>query len=132
MKMIKQRNDNDCMLAAVAMVAGKEYDDIYTPEFVQKVVDARGCNHELTMEVMARAGLKPWTIYVHGHLDSYERRLLLGRTAVFSVASLNNRGGGHAVAWDGRDVFDPSPKLIYQWLEHLVIETIYTFDEVKR
>ena len=132
MNMIKQRNDTDCALAAIAMIAGVDYDDLWLSEFVEKVVKAKGCGPELTDEALAIAGFTNREHYISCYtwgLSSDHRRLLWGRKAILSVPSLNYERGYHAVAWDGFRVFDPSPKQVYQWLEQLQITNAVIFNE---
>lgn len=135
MQLIKQRNNNDCMLAAIAMVVGKQYDELWTPEFVQRVVDGHGCNAELTAEALKIAGYHAKVDYWQVHtwdINDDAKRLLLGRRAILSVPSLNFQHGSHAVAWDGLKAYDPSPRQVYQWLEHLQPTSVIVFNEVKQ
>lgn len=135
MQLIKQRNSSDCMLAAIAMVVGKQYDELWTPEFVQRVVDGHGCNDDLTAEALKiaghRLGTDCWQVYTWT-INGDTKRLLWGRRAILSVPSLNYQHGSHAIAWDGRTVYDPSKLQVYQWLEHVQPTSVIVFNEVKQ
>lgn len=132
MKIIQQRNDNDCMLAAIATVLGREYDDLWTPAFVERVIAEKGCNAGLSTEALAVAGLKEnrdyWHIYTH-QSNAWTKALLKGRRAIISVNSLNNQHGSHAVAWDGANLLDVSNKQAYRYLSSVVINTVWIFNE---
>lgn len=133
MKLIQQRNDSDCMLAALAMVLGREYDDLWTPAFVAKVQAAPGCTHDLLREAWIIAGLKENrdVFSVYAGYDNFElvKKMLRGRRAVLSVPSLNNKDGHHAVAWSGTELLDPSTQRTYRWLSHVFPGWMYLFNE---
>jgi hypothetical protein len=135
MKIVQQRNDHDCMLAAIATVLEKEYDELWTPEFIQKVVDTKGCTHELSNQALSIAGLKEhrdyWNVYTHQATDS-TKALLRGRRAILSVNSLNNRHGNHAVVWDGENLLDVSNKTPFKYIGSVVLCTVWIFNEVSQ
>lgn len=145
-KHITQRNYNDCMLACIAMAAGKDYDELWSPELVQEIVESRGVSNDRANKLLEHAGFHPYVNGDEGKIvwrhnlsagvplcDGLLRNMLQGRRAILSVPSLNHLGGWHAVYWDGGELFDPNKgfdgKQHYQWLEHLTVRTIWIFDE---
>lgn len=127
--LIKQRTNSDCVLAAIAMAAGKDYDELWTTDDVTKVVKDGGVSDE--EPYMERAGFKkgvtykrvsPWDIN-QAHLKNF----LWGRRALLSIHSLNIPDGHHMVYWDGEEVFDPSPKDTYKRLHPMLITSVVLF-----
>lgn len=140
-KLIQQRNRSDCGLAAMAMALGKEYDELWTPEDVQKVLDERGISD--VGDWLERKGLKRRedfsTVYTFGREKAAE--LLWGRPALLSIVSLNEQQGNHLVYFDGYRIWDPQEgregKLFARIIRSVSIETVtilhpryaYTFPE---
>lgn len=134
-----QKNDNDCMLACIAMAAGKGYDELWPQSWVDEVVEQRGASNEFTNKALEHAGFKTqqdcWKVNVWDNQsrDPMVRRLLSGRSAILSVPSLNWEGGLHVVFWDGASLFDPNDpatgKQVYRWIDQLAPREIWIFDE---
>lgn len=140
-----QKNGADCMLACIAMAAGKTYNELWTAEDSAEVVELGGSQPEHTKKLLERAGFHSdvngdqgaivWKCHVWDNQsrDQLVRGLLRGRRAIISVPSLNNRAGWHVVFWDGQDLYDPNNpsagKQIYRWIDQLAINTIWIFDE---
>ena len=131
--LIKQRSDNDCALAALAMALGAQtWDEVWTEEDLAAVIKSQGVGN--VDYWLLRHGLKRKVhfknIYVHGM--SYHEDLvgcLWRRRALLSVHSLNMPEGNHMVYWDGSEVFDPSPKRTYANLRSMHIVRIILFDD---
>lgn len=106
---IVQKNGNDCVLAAIAMAVCREYDDLWSPEDVAKVVADRGVSDWEPW--MLKAGFKrtDWRELHLRHDDqAVVKTLLWGRMALLSVGSLHHEHGYHAVFWDRERLWDPS------------------------
>lgn len=107
--LIRQKSGNDCVLAAIAMAAGKEkWEDLWTDEDLQSVIKSKGvADAEPWLE---RAGYKRGEHYkeIYCYNDSnIAKSFLWKRKALLSVDSLNNVGGSHMVFWDGNRIWDP-------------------------
>lgn len=108
--LIQQKSGNDCVLAAIAMAAGKDkWEDLWTPEDLQSVIDSRGIND--VDPWMLRAGFEREKhfreIFVYSGSERIASALLWRRRALLSVDSLNNHGGSHMIYWDGQKIWDP-------------------------
>jgi hypothetical protein len=103
---------------------------IFTPEFYAKVEEAKGTT---MMEALTEAGLEDKvdfkTVYVGSLIESMGNvRTLLGwRKAVLQVPSLNNRRAMHFVYWDGEELYDPSNKQVYHWIDQCVPQHVIIF-----
>lgn len=138
--LVTQKNYSDCMLAAIAMAAGKSYDELWTPEDSQLCVDKHGCTDEMTSTFLERIGFKVntdvWRCYIYAaNWNEYTKRLFKGRRAIFSIPSLNHEGGFHAVFWDGKKILDPNNgfpgKQFYQWIDHIAPpQSAWIFEEL--
>jgi hypothetical protein len=90
----------------------------------------RGIDHKSENWLLERFGLAKDHDYRHlfpqVHLanTAFLRHLLWGRRAIVSVTSKNNRDGMHAIYWDGKALFDPSPKKTYLWEEVEPVELL--------
>lgn len=135
---VRQRTDSDCMLACIAMAAGKAYDEVFDQAWIDDVVERRGADRDFTNRALAHAGFEEsrvWSCHVWNHhsRETLVTHLLHGRRAIISVPSLNHRDGWHVVYWDGANLFDPNDpangKQIYRWIEQLAPCQIWTFDE---
>ena len=107
--LIQQRSGNDCVLAAIAMAAGKErWSDLWTEDDLAKCIKDGGIREESVYLTRAGFAKEDWllihTSYTNSHMV---QNLLWRRRALLSVASLNNRGGSHMVYWDGERIWDP-------------------------
>lgn len=144
---VQQKTSNDCMLACIAMAAGKTWEEVWDQTWLDRVCKAQGASDEFTKEALEHAGFHPyvngdvgkivWTINVWNHFsrEDFLQRLLSGRRAIISVPSLNHYGGWHVVFWDGHKLFDPNKgvegKQYYRWLDHLAPRKLWIFDETK-
>lgn len=127
--MIKQSQDFDCALACTGMVLNKDPKEIFTPEFYAKVEEEKGTTMK---EALTQAGLTDGvdfdTVYV-GSVGSIGnvRMLLNWRKAVLQVPSLNNRRAMHFVYWDGQELYDPSNKQVYHWIDQCMPQHVIIF-----
>lgn len=132
--LIKQRGPSDCVLAAIAMAAGKAYDELWTQDDYDRVTADKGVSDEEPW--MLRAGFKKGEHYRRVHLWGREmdvvKTLLEGRRAMLSVHSLNNDGGYHMVYWDGKQILDPSTQRTYLHLWSVVLISVIIFYEEPR
>lgn len=142
---VYQKNNNDCMLACVAMAAGRPYDELWTAADIEDVIERQGADNKFTSDLLERAGFHPyvngdrgkivWKVNVGDHQSRghFLTGLLRGRRAILSVPSLNHFAGWHAVYWDGHELFDPNNpangKQIYRWIEQLAPREVWVFDE---
>ena len=124
MKHVIQRTPHDCVLAAMAMAVGKDYDEAWTPEDTAAVVASKGVADWEPW--FTKQGLKEgrdWLVVYCSHIEqNHLKALLFARPALLSVCSLNNSGGWHAVYWDGFKLWDPSNRKQYEHLSSLCIE----------
>lgn len=134
--LIQQKSDNDCVLASIAMLAGKErWEDLWTPGDLESVIKSRGVSEH--GEWLARAGYKEYTdykeIYCSHIATNYLYAFLWRRRALLSVHSLNNENGSHMVFWDGVKLYDPQDgvegKLAFRWLTSCVITRVWIFKD---
>ena len=93
--LIRQRSGNDCVLAAIAMAAGKSrWEDLWTEADLQSVIESKGVSN--VEHWLERAGYelnKDYVvIYCHNE-SSIAKRFLWKRKALLTVDSLNNVGG---------------------------------------
>ena len=132
----KQRSTYDCMLASIATVLHRDYDELWTPEFRQEIEDAKGCYGKGIERAFAAAGLVQgsdyWTVYIPEEwaVRPMFKHLLRGRRALLQVPSLNHQGAQHIVCWLGDALHDPSNKQIYQWLEQCAPAFVWIFNEI--
>jgi len=106
--LIQQKSGSDCVLAAIAMAAGKEkWEDLWTQADLDQVIKDRGVGD--IDPWMQRAGFQRGVHY-HETYSNYEpvaKKFLWKRKALLSIDSLNIAGGMHMVYWDGDRIFDP-------------------------
>lgn len=135
--LIQQKSPNDCVLATIAMAAGKEkWEDVWTQEDLDKVIASKGiADLDPWME---KAGLgKPyvdyWEYSTYHLSDGAVKVFLWKRRAIISCRSLNNDGGHHSVYWDGEKLFDPHTGhedqgfQAFKWLSTLNISRVFLF-----
>jgi hypothetical protein len=104
---IRQRNENDCTLAAIAMSINVPYETVWTPEDVEKVVKDQGTGDiEPWMTKASYTREDYHTVYIYAATETIVP-LLWERRALISIASLNNENSNHMIYWDGKSVFDP-------------------------
>lgn len=137
MQIYQQKNNNDCMLAAIATLLQRPYDELFDSSWTERAVKEKGANEQFTTEALAHVGLKDRVdyrhIYLHRHgADEELKRLFWGRRAIFSVQTLNHEFGSHAVAWIGNTLLDPSNKVAYKYIGSVMINTAWIFNELDR
>lgn len=133
--LIRQKSNNDCVLAAIAMAAGKrQWHELWNSEDLESVKLSRGISDlEPWLE---RAGLKENTDYISIYVHSDQRMvkaLLWKRRALLSVESLNNNHGSHMIYWDGHRIWDPQDgvegKIAHPFLSSAIITRCYIFKD---
>jgi len=130
---VKQRYNSDCYLACLAMAASKPYEELFSKEFCNKIEEAKICSGSNLEEAILLAGfIKDETIssiYISwGNAPGLIKNLLWGRKAILQVPSLNKKGGSHAIFWTGSEIIDPSNKQTYFWLETVILEYVWIFN----
>lgn len=127
--LVKQRGDFDCVLATLAMAAGKPYEELFDEEFCQRIEDATTCDGDNLKEAYRRAGFTRdvdfQVIYIGNKGIRILRRLLWKRRALLQVPSLNYPDSEHFIYWDGDRLYDPSNKQTYDHM-HAVFPTYIT------
>jgi hypothetical protein len=114
------------------MAAGKSYEELFDPEFCQRIEANKGCNNDEIEEAFCKAGLKKDEDYITrymGHAAPHEiRDLLWKRKAMIQVDSLNYEKGMHMIYWDGKEIHDPSNKQVYKWMSHVRPVYVWVFN----
>ena len=128
------------MIACIAMATGKPYGHVLkVGTDTGAYVEGYGCKNE--QKILQALGLRYEFHNGRPRADcdficqrrSYERSAesfrdqAWGRRAIFTVPSLNNPDGHHAVYWDGRRVLDPNRpdrKRYSDWGELLPSEAV--------
>lgn len=132
MILIKQRSDSDCVLASLAMITGKAYDELWSiTDFPAQAVRENGLRGESLYDAFAHAGFvrnqtykSVYTVNLDFHVKN---ALLWGRTTLVQVPSLNYDKSSHMLACDGSTVYDPSNKQTYNWIDQLASCAEYIF-----
>lgn len=127
---IVQKSGNDCVLAALAMAAGKKsWEEAWTEVDLQEVIKSKGVGDiDPWMQRLGYEHRKDYiTVYVHGDSMEMVQRFLWKRRALLSVHSLNIKGGNHMVYWDGDIIHDPSPERTYLHIESCIINRAIIF-----
>lgn len=123
MKIVKQKGESDCVLATIAMAVRRPYSSMFRPSFRAKIEEERGCTNDLLKEAFRLAGLVDGEnmkcVYTHILDKSVVLSMIWKRPAMIQVVSLNNRKGEHFIYWDGDELFDPSNKQVYLFVENL-------------
>jgi len=120
-RLVRQRTPHQCMIACIVMATHKPYRQVLTVGIeTGGYVEGRGCLSE--QKILTALGLRfefergrPSfsSDYIclrrsyHLSADAF-RDQAWGRRAIFTVPSLNNPGGHHAVYWDGQKLLDPN------------------------
>lgn len=132
--LIQQRTNNDCVLACIAMAAGKpSWEEAWSEGDLAEVVASKGISDYRPW--LERHGLmrdEHWReVYVHGDSQGTVKAMLWGRRAILSVYSLNHNGGHHAVYWDGERILDPNAgiqgKQAFRFLSSVNMTRLYLF-----
>lgn len=123
MKIVKQKGESDCVLASLAMATGRPYSSLFKPAFRKKIEADKGCYNETLKEALKLAGFvegkNARSVYTQ-HLDKiFVQALIWKRKAMIQVTSLNIAKGEHMIYWDGEELFDPSNKQVYKFVENL-------------
>lgn len=122
-ELVQQRFTYDCALAALAMASGRPYDELWTPEFTAAIEAKKGTFGEAWDKALEMAGFVRnehfRSVYVAQLPRAAVYPMLWGRRALVQVISLNHPSASHIVFWDGNEVFDPSTKQAYRWLDQL-------------
>lgn len=127
---IVQKSGNDCVLAALAMAAGKKsWEEAWTEVDLQEVIKTKGVGDiDPWMHRLGYEHRKDYiTVYVHGDSMEMVQKFLWKRRALLSVHSLNIKGGNHMVYWDGDIIHDPSPERTYLHIESCIINRAIIF-----
>lgn len=138
-KPIKQRGPSDCWPTCLAMALGITHSAVKRQigRAGWKKLQGRGIDHQGEKALLAKFGLvyehDYWMFYPSFHLvqTRFLRHLLRGRRAIITVTSKNNRDGMHAVYWDDKELFDPSPRKTYTW-DEVEADGLLIFNEVAR
>ena len=134
-KIVKQRADYDCALAVLAMVSGRDYDEIFDADFCARINERKVCTGDDLIEAYARAGFEKGK-NLHDVYTGYGinfpilRQLIWGRRAMIQVPSLNYVGSEHMIYWNGKEVIDPSNKQTYKFLQSVFPTYVMIFDEI--
>jgi ABC-type bacteriocin/lantibiotic exporter with double-glycine peptidase domain len=123
MKIVKQKGESDCVLASLAMATGRPYSSLFKPAFRKKIEAANGCYDSTLKEALKMAGFvegkNALSIWTQDLDKKYVQALIWKRKALIQVVSLNYAGGEHMIYWDGKELFDPSNKQVYKFVENL-------------
>jgi hypothetical protein len=136
-RLIQQRTDYDCSLAAVAMAMGApSWGSVWTEEDLAAVV-GKGAHTGDILEKVKLERLKHWTqVGVYGHDVSQAASFLWRRPAILSVSSINSQSDWHAVYWDGEVLWDPQQgrpdRQYFKFLETVRIEQAYLLTDYVR
>lgn len=126
--MIKQKGESDCVLACISMLTGLPY--TWSDEEFNFAEKNKGYNDVQIRELLTQAGYdNAMHLGVPDGFHLETRSLLWGRRAMLSVPSLNHHRGAHMVYWDGQELFDPSNKQVYRWMEQLHPYSVWIFKE---
>lgn len=133
--LIQQKSPHDCALAAIAMAAGMQFwEDLWTDDDL-KAVHGRGvADVDPWLERAGFVRLRDYLeVYTHGSQEMIHA-MLWRRSALLSVNSLNNNGGGHMIYWDGSKIWDPHEGqdgyLSFRWLSSAIVKRAVIFNEV--
>jgi len=124
-KLIKQKTPKDCWPTCLAMALNITHSEMKRKigSTLWKQVCQLGTTFEIEKKLMAKFDLAWehdwWSLWPdNNHVSTYFlRHVLWGRRAIISVKSKNNLDGMHAIYWNGKELFDPSPKKTYRWEE---------------
>lgn len=105
MSLIRQRHQQDCGVACLAMFMGKSYG--WTEAFLalklKRNVPIEGMNNVELAKILKMNGYEPMQMFT----------LCRDIPAIVSVPSLGNKKSFHYVYWDGKNIKDPSRYDVY-------------------
>jgi hypothetical protein len=109
------------------MATGKDYDLLWSKDFRDEVELAEGTGkgdlHDRAFDLAGLTrGIDFIPVYNVGMPLHLMQNLLWGRRAMLQVPSLNHQDASHYVYWDGAELYDPSTKQQYRWLNQLTPE----------
>lgn len=138
----QQRYENDCALAAIASILNCHYEELWPLEWHKYVGEkgSYGTDVDKNFEIAGLKGKYHQLCNYLGwgkHLDYnapplYQRvlnGLLYGRRALIQVPSINFEGKSHMIAWDGHELWDPSPLRTYKTMDEVQWEWVWLIDE---
>lgn len=96
---IYQRNDNDCLICAIAMFTGRTYEE------VQAI--ARSCDPAFPMGGPMSHSIMRGVAHKCGIVLMSSIYMLWTKPAIIGVISPTIPDAGHAVLWDGEKIIDP-------------------------
>lgn len=134
----KQQSQYDCCLAALTSMFELDYYKTFPEEFLKEIEEAKGTHGKNVDRAFEYAGLHKDidydAIWVPSTVpNSFPFHMIWGRKALLQVPSVNFPKTSHMIAWDGREVWDPSNLQVYKFLDHrCVIEWIWYFDEMRK
>jgi hypothetical protein len=133
MNICKQQAEFDCMLACITTAVQRPYEELWPQDFRAKIEEKRGCYGDVIDLAFEIAGLRKntdyWCVNIPEFIPlSHVRNLLNGRRAILQVRSLNVQGW-HLVYWAGEQLYDPSNKQTYQWIDQCYPVYVWIFDE---
>jgi ABC-type bacteriocin/lantibiotic exporter with double-glycine peptidase domain len=122
-KVVKQKTKNDCALACLAMVSGKNYDKIFKKSLIKAIEKAgTATGDNLDAAYKAAGYIKDETykvLYTAQDNANTVRSMIWKRKALLQVDSLNYEGGMHLIFWDGEKLIDPSNHQTYKFIKNI-------------
>lgn len=115
--LVQQEDALGCAIAALAMAVGCTYaemrDEVSKYWMIFKPMhDYKGLDGDDERILLYRYGIRPLTMKAHA--KGPELKEFIGTTpTLLSVKSKNRPGCGHAVYWNGENVYDPSKLKTY-------------------
>lgn len=105
LKFVKQKDNWDCAIACVAMIAGHSYKEVRAN--LQKNYTNRGISCDTMMRYLKRHGVKTEleryefaVVHLHAFVNAYSN------TAIILLKNTKMRKG-HFIVYDGKYIFDP-------------------------
>lgn len=98
---VRMRTDDDCMICALAMFAGRSYDEVVSAARIEhpRFPDQGPMSHSMLRVLASR-----WNIALVSSIY-----MLWDHPAIIGVVSPTIPNCGHAVVWDGEKIIDPHP-----------------------
>lgn len=106
-KLIRQRTNDQCAIAAIAMATGLDYDYVLNMGLLTGNYTNGNGTH--TASLLNSLSVPYKSIYDHSKRisNTHWAEMLWGRRALLSVESINNEGGTHIVFWNYSEILDP-------------------------